>query len=1023
MSMKRPALLLSCLLGLTVPGCQTAPPDEPPSRAAAETRAPVRLADVPAPPGVPSEAVSPLVGEAAARARQPLSAVLAKLERPEHLAVDPATAAAEPRPAPPLAAQKFYAAGRQSLLDGDNFGAVQAFDKALRLAPRTPAILRGLGQAWARTGNRVSAAEHYRRTLDADPSDLESLLMLGRFALEDRDWERAIVHLDAALEQAQTTADHTQTLPDPAAPRLIRFYLANALHRAGHLQAAAEVFQRYLESEAALAAAPSGFARELALVDAQRGETLKQLGDIHHRLNQPRQARATYLTAARVGVLSPETLRRRLIYTQLRLGQKRSAEALVAESVAASEGNRSVLELIRYAMDQGVPVAGLGQRLTELYESEGRPAALALAMADVLPPEPAAALLERHLSETPGDAAVFGRLLDLILDASNQAAFTRATEATVDALIAAPASTARLLGEFDRRVDDPSAFLESTAFAPPRDSVAIPRTAIRTGLRGRLLIQAGQPFEAEQVLGDALALDPQLDWVRLELARLAQDREAYVEADQLLEPLADQDDPRVVDLRVRALTRTDRPGEALALLDRALASAPPGSPLRLQKADLLLEMERPADAEQVLLDALNAQPTNEAIYARLLAIYENNGDMMRNYQRLIRRMFETIPDARLTQLVRAQTLLAMNRYTDAEPILEDLAADGRDADAVRLMQMEVFVGTNQGPKVIELIDQHLADAGDDPDPEMLALASKYFQRAGDTERYLAMELLRWQNRPPSVQRSLVLAQVYYNQDHFERAVEAASDVFKLAGEQDARPVAFAGRVLAQGLVKLGDEDRAMAELERVLRDQPAFAADFANQLAASYQLEAQFEAGWRVLARALEQFPRNASLNNSLGYGLATRGQRLEEAERYLTIALEQDPDEAAYLDSMGWILYKQARFEPAVEWLEKSRRADPDANPIILDHLGDAYYRLGRNDEAVRVWSEARTRMSAPEYRMIDPEEQGLPDRLTAKLEAVAEERPAPVADLGMGVEAADPPAANQPPEAAPPPPDPATP
>jgi Flp pilus assembly protein TadD len=57
----------------------------------------------------------------------------------------------------------------------------------------------------------------------------------------------------------------------------------------------------------------------------------------------------------------------------------------------------------------------------------------------------------------------------------------------------------------------------------------------------------------------------------------------------------------------------------------------------------------------------------------------------------------------------------------------------------------------------------------------------------------------------------------------------------------------------------------------------------------------------------------------------------------------------------MGWALYRQGRFETAVAILEDAVTKEP-ANAEINDHLGDAYWQVGRTREARWQWSRVLT-------------------------------------------------------------------
>ncbi|MEM6459073.1 MAG: tetratricopeptide repeat protein [Planctomycetota bacterium] len=910
---------------------------------------------VPPPPGIDARSVTPLTGMARQRAETPLDRVLAELPEPAHLRhTEPPPDTTNHTGEPALAAQKLYASGRQALRTNDNFRAVRQLEQALRLAPNRAPILRSLGEAWTRAGNRVSAADFYRRAAAADPADLDSVVLLGRFDLDARRWASAAAHFAAALRRLD--APGADASIDPAVRPLARFLLAQALNQAGYARAAAAVFDEHFRQDVRPTAASSA-ARQLAAFRSQRGETMLLLGDLHHRLDEPAAALRWYAAAAERGVLNRDLLRRRLIYTRLRLGQIDAAERQVLEALREPGGGADLVELVAYAVRHGVSADTLAEDLADLYEQRGRPASLALAMADALPRPQAADLLRRHLDSAPADDAVRSRLVTLL--AASPASGGDLDEA-IRRTVAASAGRPEQAPAFAAHLRDAAG-----GTGPLLTRMNGPADAARSTLRGRLLTLDGRPDAAAAAFGDAIELDPSAVGPRVELASLRLDTGDLAAAEALLAPLADSDTAAVIALRVRALRQSGRTAEALALLDRALADASPAGRLMLDRADLLLELGRVPEGEQTLLDALNARPTDEAIYARLLALYDQQGDMTRNYQRLVRRMFDTIPEARLTRIVKAETLVAMRRFTAAREVLDTLEPDGGPRDAeLELIRIEVAVGLNRADEVDELIAQYLAAvvAGRrEADDETLIRVARFFARAGNQPRAIEIETARWAARPPSVERAQNLASLYLLQGQTERAERVVAEAMQR--HPDAGPGLAA--MLAFGLERAGDTAAAR-----------------------------------RVLASALDTYPDDSSLNNSLGYGLANEGVRLDEARAMIAKAVAAEPGVAAYLDSMGWVYYKLADFETALDWLERGRRAEGGTHPVIIDHQGDTLYRLGRAAEAMRVWNEARLILMQPGYQMADPEEEGLADRLEAKIAAVAEGRAPAVADVGQGVE-----------------------
>ena len=58
------------------------------------------------------------------------------------------------------------------------------------------------------------------------------------------------------------------------------------------------------------------------------------------------------------------------------------------------------------------------------------------------------------------------------------------------------------------------------------------------------------------------------------------------------------------------------------------------------------------------------------------------------------------------------------------------------------------------------------------------------------------------------------------------------------------------------------------------------------------------------LRKLIEHRPDHAHAYNALGYTLADRNQRLDEAHELIDQALKLSPDDPFIIDSMGWVLY-----------------------------------------------------------------------------------------------------------------------
>lgn len=191
---------------------------------------------------------------------------------------------------------------------------------------------------------------------------------------------------------------------------------------------------------------------------------------------------------------------------------------------------------------------------------------------------------------------------------------------------------------------------------------------------------------------------------------------------------------------------------------------------------------------------------------------------------------------------------------------------------------------------------------------------------------------------------------------------------------------------AGALAKQGQLDEASRHLQQI---QPQNIAQRALLIQAEAQLlrEAkQFQAAFEVLGKGLEKLPNHPELlydhamaaeklnlldvvekdlrqliqikpdhahaYNALGYTFAERGIRLEEARQLTEKALSLDPDNPLIMDSLGWAYYRLGEHGKAVEWLKKAHELRQD--PEIAAHLGEVLWVQGQRDEARKIWQSA---------------------------------------------------------------------
>jgi tetratricopeptide (TPR) repeat protein len=143
-------------------------------------------------------------------------------------------------------------------------------------------------------------------------------------------------------------------------------------------------------------------------------------------------------------------------------------------------------------------------------------------------------------------------------------------------------------------------------------------------------------------------------------------------------------------------------------------------------------------------------------------------------------------------------------------------------------------------------------------------------------------------------------------------------------------------------------DAALQVLDRGL-------AVFEGETALLYARALLFERLDRVaeaeadLRAVLEQDSDAPDALNALGYTLADRTERYDEAFALIERAYKLSPDNPAIIDSMGWVLFRMGKREEALPHLRRAFELQRDAE--VAAHLGEALWLSDEQDEARSIW------------------------------------------------------------------------
>lgn len=239
--------------------------------------------------------------------------------------------------------------------------------------------------------------------------------------------------------------------------------------------------------------------------------------------------------------------------------------------------------------------------------------------------------------------------------------------------------------------------------------------------------------------------------------------------------------------------------------------------------------------------------------------------------------------------------------------------------------------------------------GSQPDPERRMLL-------GQMAEFLEhrAEALQWYRSVPGgplrTQARLRTANVMFEMGQEQQAFEEAARLQADAGvDEDARRDAY----LLEAELRRKDEDDA-GELATLARGLAAYPDDSALLYARglAWERRDRIDRAEADLRRILVTDPENTAALNALGYTLADRTTRYQEALELIARARAAEPDQAAIIDSYGWVLYRLGRIEEALVELRRAYTLMKD--PEIAAHLGEVLWVSGQEDEARRFFDEA---------------------------------------------------------------------
>ncbi|MFA5160936.1 MAG: tetratricopeptide repeat protein [Elusimicrobiales bacterium] len=468
---------------------------------------------------------------------------------------------------------------------------------------------------------------------------------------------------------------------------------------------------------------------------------------------------------------------------------------------------------------------------------------------------------------------------------------------------------------------------------------AAPARASRQGeaymryIHGLLSEYEGKSEDAAADYAEVIKLDPKASSVGRQAVQLAARLGKMDEAARLTEELVKNDPAESDNWAMKgavAWARNDRDG-AIKAYEKAVSLNPANAPALYQAAQIL-KPSNPQAAYGYLDKYMEAEPeAAPQTLVEMANIKFKNGDPALA-ETLLKKCQSKFPDVitcryALAQLyeISGDTEAALGQLKSVEPLDPASAALMSHLGGVCMA-----LGKTEEARQYFLKTKKL-DAGNSDAAFWLAALAEHdgdFAAAAD---YIRASSSYDSDPALSLRLSYYLTQTGRYSDavgELEQARKKWPDNYEL------------GYFLALGLDDTGQTRKAMDILKDITAAKPDYREAqlqygiMAEKTGDMATAEAQFK-------KLLEKTPDDAMVLNYLGYSLADRGMKLDDAEGYIKRALSVSPDNGAYIDSLGWIYFKKGRHADALAQLKRAAGII-NGDETVWQHLGDVFCALG---------------------------------------------------------------------------------
>ncbi|HFC92595.1 MAG TPA: tetratricopeptide repeat protein [Leucothrix mucor] len=330
----------------------------------------------------------------------------------------------------------------------------------------------------------------------------------------------------------------------------------------------------------------------------------------------------------------------------------------------------------------------------------------------------------------------------------------------------------------------------------------------------------------------------------------------------------------------------------------------------LLQSKILYKLERQSEAMQILSPLMQSKSTTDVAlleYVRLLIRDNRNEDAAT----VLLRLNAKYPNSLDISKALIALYLDLQEYTQAEKHLPKLLKSIKYQGVAHHFQAEIYESRHE-----------------------LDSALNEYQKVQDGELYDSA-----QGRIPQLlaqQHGLDMAREWLHQKVSNTKITKIKAKFLII-----EATMLLDKSEFKEAVNLLNEADSLTPNHIDIRYSRAIALQELNQIA-------QAELDFRFV---LSKNKNDVNTLNALGYMLANKTNRLDEAQELINKALSLRPDDTMIIDSLGWLYYKQGKMDKAETHLKEAYKANND--PEIASHLIEVLSKKGNKEEALAIFKE----------------------------------------------------------------------